>query len=151
MIVLQIIDTRIGLHKPYSPFTIPLTLPHFAVFRMSHLFRRLRPSSASNVVYSSCLATLYQGHALWYPKPHGTGEPQIGNVGYMDEGAFIRLFNLDSSKPEQQVTFWPTPFNPAVPLNSEVFKQLDKREVLRSGHYSSHGVCRMKISGGANV
>lgn len=118
---------------------------------MPSLFRRPRPSDAPDVVYPSSLSTLYQGHALWYLEPHETGEPQIGDVGYMSEGAFIRLFNLDSSIPEQQVAFWDPPFKPTVPLDPGVFKPLDKRKALDPGHYPSHGVYQLTLGGGLDV
>ena len=140
-----------GTSKLCSTCFIPSTSQRSAISEMPNLFKRARPSLAPDVVYPSRLADLYQGHALWYPESHNTGEPQIGDVGYMSGGSFIRLFSLNSSlKPEQQVTFWPTPFTPAQ-LDPGVFEQLDKREALRPDHYLSHGVYRRKLSGAANV
>ena len=118
---------------------------------MPSLFRRQRPSSAPDIVYPSSLATLYQGYALWYPEPHVTGEAQIGDVGYIREGAFIRLFNLNSSRPEHQVTFWGGTFEPSAPLPPGVFDRLDKRRSLPADHYRSHGVERLNISGKLDV
>ena len=111
------------------------------------------PSSAPYVVYPTRLAYLHQGHALWYPEPlANTGEPQIGDVGYMSEGAFIRLFSLNPSlEPEQQVTYWSKPFKPTALLDPAVFKELDQREALRPGHYTSQGVYRLKLGGSLNA
>ncbi|EKM58888.1 uncharacterized protein PHACADRAFT_249001 [Phanerochaete carnosa HHB-10118-sp] len=69
------------------------------------MFRFRRLPSAPYEIYSSSLDTLYLGHALWYPEPHVTGEPQIGDVGFARRGAFVRLFNLDTSAPEKKVTY----------------------------------------------
>ena len=118
---------------------------------MLSFFRWHRPSDAPDVVYPSSLSTLYQGHALWYPELHETGELQIGDVGYMSEGAFIRLFNLNSSTSERQVTFWDPPFKPTIPLDPGVFKPLDKRKALDPGHYLSHGVHQLTLGGGLDV
>ncbi|EKM58787.1 uncharacterized protein PHACADRAFT_191123, partial [Phanerochaete carnosa HHB-10118-sp] len=74
------------------------------------MFRWFRPLSAPDEIYASSLQTLHLGHALWYPEPHESGEPQIGDVGFMFEGAFIRLFNLDTSAAEKKVTFWDPPY-----------------------------------------
>ena len=119
---------------------------------MPSLFSRPRPSDAPDVVYPSCLSTLYQGHALWYPEPHVTGEAQIGDVGYISEGAFIRLFNLNSARPEHQVAFWDTTkFEPIAPFPLGAFDRLDSRNALPPNHYCSSGVERAEISGSAEV
>ena len=145
-------SARPSMHGLFR-FCPACTPRHPAVFDMSSFFKRPHPSSAPYAVYSSGLADLHEGHALWRPEPHaGTGKPQIGDVGYMSEGAFIRLFSLNPSlKPEQQVTFWPKPFKPATLLDPEVFDQLNKREALRTGHYPSHGVYRLKLGGSSDV
>ena len=47
-------------------------------------------------IYRDRLATTYPalGHALWAPNPQvGQGPVKIGDVGYVREGKFIRLFN----------------------------------------------------------
>ena len=142
-----------GLFRLCPASTIPHTPRHPAVSYMSSFFKRPHPSSAPYSVYSSGLADLHEGHALWRPEPHAsTGEPQIGDVGYMSEGAFIRLFSLNPSlEPEQQVTFWSRPFKPTALLDPEVFRELDRREALRPGHYTSHNVHRLSLSGSFDV
>ena len=47
-------------------------------------------------VYRNNLSFLHQGCALWNPKPlEGIYDRvSIGDVGYIDEGAFIRMFNV---------------------------------------------------------
>ena len=97
---------------------------------------------------------LRYGYALWHPEPHKTGEAQIGDVGYIREGAFIRLFNLNASKPEHQVRqFRRKPsFEPTAPLSSEVFEALDeRRSLLPIGSYRSHGVQQSALNGAVNI
>lgn len=47
-------------------------------------------------VYRKHLSFLFQGFALWRPSPVGNiyNRVSIGDVGYIDEGAFIRMFNV---------------------------------------------------------
>ncbi|EKM58806.1 uncharacterized protein PHACADRAFT_86413 [Phanerochaete carnosa HHB-10118-sp] len=104
------------------------------------MFRLHRLPPAPDEIYSSSLATFHEGHALWYPEPHESGEPQIGDVGFIHRGAFIRLFNLDTSAPEKKVTFWPVPFDDIKPLPPHVL-QIDRRHrPLVPDHYCSHGM-----------
>jgi hypothetical protein len=47
-------------------------------------------------VYREQLTSLYHGHALWEPSPIRTLYDQvtIGDVGYVNEGFFHRMFNV---------------------------------------------------------
>jgi hypothetical protein len=47
-------------------------------------------------VYRDHLSALSQGLALWNPNPQKTiyDKVSIGDVGYMHEGMFIRMFNV---------------------------------------------------------
>jgi hypothetical protein len=47
-------------------------------------------------VYRECLSSLYHGVALWSPNPVESiyNQVSIGDVGYLDGGAFIRMFNV---------------------------------------------------------
>jgi hypothetical protein len=46
-------------------------------------------------VYRDQLTSLYHGHALWDPDPAGVYEGvSVGDVGYMRDGCFYRLFNV---------------------------------------------------------
>jgi hypothetical protein len=49
-------------------------------------------------VYQKHLSFLSQGFALWNPNPLGDfysyDRVSIGDVGYLDEGFFIRMFNV---------------------------------------------------------
>lgn len=53
-------------------------------------------------IYASELATLGYGYPLWFPEPDPLkGEVQIGDVGFIKDGIFTRLFNIcqDSGSP----------------------------------------------------
>ena len=46
-------------------------------------------------VYREQLSSLYHGLALWRPSPEGLYDRvTIGDIGYISEGAFIRMFNV---------------------------------------------------------
>lgn len=44
-------------------------------------------------LFASQLIHLGYGHPLWYPEPDGGREVEIGDVGYITDGSFRRLFN----------------------------------------------------------
>lgn len=48
----------------------------------------------ADLIYADQLYGHGYGHPLWHPEPNSTGEVQIGDVGYIFEGAFVRLFNI---------------------------------------------------------
>ncbi|GJE94286.1 WD40 repeat domain-containing protein [Phanerochaete sordida] len=118
------------------------------------MFELYRPKGARedptspHVVYPSSLFSLDLGYALWYPEPHEpTGQPQIGDVGYMRRGGFIRLFNINESRDEHAVGFWKPPFKPDSTPSPDVFI-LDKRDrPIAPGPYPSKGVRRVEIGG----
>ena len=56
--------------------------------------RSKKPKDASTI-YAKKMDFMRAGYALWCPEPHSkSGEVQIGDVGCIDEGAFIRFFNV---------------------------------------------------------
>ncbi|EKM56568.1 uncharacterized protein PHACADRAFT_253776 [Phanerochaete carnosa HHB-10118-sp] len=93
------------------------------------MFFLRRPPSAPDEIYSSSLATLHQGHALWCPEPNESGEPQIGDVGF-------------------KVTFWDPPFEITEPLPPGALKIYRRHRPLVPDHYRSHGV-EVKQRGGS--
>lgn len=54
-------------------------------------------------IYAHEMLMLKEGHGLWFPEPHKTGMPQMGDVGFFTAGAFRRLFSLNSEEPEHVV------------------------------------------------
>ena len=106
-------------------------------------FRKKPPSSLSDV-YSTCISPYMQGYPLWFPEPHDTGEPQIGDVGYLHQGAFVRLFNINISNTGNYVTRWKRPFVVTEPLDSAAF-DADLRKILLPGPYRSHGTAERDV------
>lgn len=51
---------------------------------------------APNVYYTelSRHSGQWLGHPLWFPDPGNSGEVEIGDVGYVHKGRFLRLFNV---------------------------------------------------------
>lgn len=45
-------------------------------------------------LYADQLAGRGFGFPLWYPEPGSESGPEIGDVGFLHEGRFIRLFNV---------------------------------------------------------
>lgn len=44
--------------------------------------------------YATELVKSQYGHPLWYPEPDESGELELGDVGYIENGRFYRLFNV---------------------------------------------------------
>ena len=104
--------------------------------------------SAPYVVYPSSLFCLSLGYALWFPEPHQTvGEPQIGDVGYVSEGAFIRMFNINVSKPEYQISHWGVPFETTEAPAENLFRPDKRLRPIKDDHYVSRGVRKKEIQG----
>jgi hypothetical protein len=79
------------------------------------------------------------GYALWEPSSGGEfGPVKIGDVGYMRQGKFHRLFNalLSADHPSHHGALLPDPHEPLVPSVSD---HID-RGTLQSDHYCSVGV-----------
>ncbi|THH02772.1 hypothetical protein EW026_g167 [Hermanssonia centrifuga] len=49
-------------------------------------------------IYASQLSHHGEGHPLWSPEPSKFGEVEIGDVGFIQDGAFFRLFNVTVAK-----------------------------------------------------
>lgn len=89
-------------------------------------------------VYRDQLTALSQGLALWDPNPpkYIYNNVSIGDVGYLQEGAFIRMFNV--------MLPWDDPSNrtlgkPAFdyePLDWDPFANTLKRHFKKVEHYS---------------
>jgi hypothetical protein len=101
------------------------------------------PGEPISTIYSKALyGTLNEGLALWYPEPHReTGEVQIGDVGYVSDGAFIRLVNVDTESPSHAVRegCWPSSFSPTAP-DPRALMHESREHALGPGDLSSKGV-----------
>ena len=86
-------------------------------------------------IYREQLSSLYHGLALWDPKPvedlhKRPGHVSIGDVGYLDNGGFIRMFNVTLP--------WDDPSNKLLgePEKYERIKSINVRKnVIREGEY----------------
>jgi hypothetical protein len=79
------------------------------------------------------------GHALWEPSPDGgRGPVEIGDVGYIRQGKFHRLFNalLSTDHPSHRGVRLPEHHEPLIPQISD---HID-RGTLQLDHYCSEGV-----------
>ncbi|KAF8260476.1 hypothetical protein EI94DRAFT_1748313 [Lactarius quietus] len=75
---------------------MPLPQPHYSVYREQ-------------------LTSLYHGHALWDPDPANLYDMvSVGDVGYVREGYFFRMFNvlLKSDHPSNRIIGEPDPYEP---------------------------------------
>jgi hypothetical protein len=83
------------------------------------------------------LSSVYHGIALWHPSPlEGFNHISIGDVGYLNEGAFIRIFNATLPRDD--------PSNKFIEI-SEGYKPLKRqhsnnvrRSEVRQEEYYSH-------------
>jgi hypothetical protein len=91
-------------------------------------------------IYQEQLSSTYHGLALWKPNPEGLyDQVTIGDVGYVSEGAFIRLFNVTLPwDDESNKTFGDPPHYD--PLSSDSFTIRDEN-FGKTDHYS-RGVSR---------
>ena len=98
-------------------------------------------------VYQDQLAALSHGLALWNPSPQKQiyDNVSIGDVGYMHEGMFIRLFNVTLP--------WDHPSNKK--LGRWFYETLDTGPLtigvnFDNVDYCSHGIIRMSGSNTAS-
>ena len=91
-------------------------------------------------VYCDELTSLSQGLALWNPNPPKDiyNNVSIGDVGYLHEGTFIRMFNvmLPWDDPSNRTLGNPEPFNT---LYGDPIINIQKSD-LDGGYYCSHYV-----------
>ena len=90
-------------------------------------------------VYREQLTSLYHGIALWNPNPvqhlYDCGHVSIGDVGYLCDGGFVRMFNVTLP--------WNDPSNTKLGIPME-FKSLevgalvDVHEFPQIEYYSRH-------------
>jgi hypothetical protein len=90
-------------------------------------------------IYRDQLATLPHGLALWNPNPPKRiyNNVSIGDVGYLKEGTFIRMFNvmLEWDDPSNRQLGVPEFYEP---LNCGPFVNTLERDFDRVDHYSSY-------------
>ena len=89
-------------------------------------------------IYRVQLSSQYLGLALWDPNPvkglfKDPGHVSIGDVGYLDNGAFMRIFNV--KLPRDQETFIEIPEG-YKPLKREHFDNVRSSDVLQEEYHS---------------
>ena len=89
-------------------------------------------------VYREQLTSQYHGTALWHPDPvevlYDCGHISIGDVGYLDDGDFIRMFNVTLP--------WDDPSNAKHGIPNE-FSSLEQglvrgSQICQTEYYSPH-------------
>lgn len=99
-------------------------------------------------VYAASLLPVGEGYALWYPEPHKSGgEVQLGDVGYIENGAFMRLFNVATDR-ELRIVGWDDsktfPNPELVPPEAMLLDTRD--QPLAPGPYHSDGVVETSVN-----
>jgi hypothetical protein len=95
-------------------------------------------------VYRERLSSLYHGCALWKPEPVGNlyNKVLIGDVGYIYNGFFYRMFNVmdswNKSPPANQRLGEPDQYKP---LDEGLFNNI-RRSRFEKGDYHSPNVSR---------
>jgi hypothetical protein len=91
-------------------------------------------------IYREQLVSQYHGHALWDPNPvqglfTDPGRVSIGDVGYLDDGAFMRIFNvkLPRDNPSNEFIEIPEGYKP---LEREHFHNIRRSEVHQEEYHS---------------
>lgn len=98
-------------------------------------------------VYAQELASRGYGYPLWYPEGSKTGVPRIGDVGYISEGAFVRLLNVREAKDSDRYKKGGPPDN-YVPLEYDEDELDDTRDAaLQTRVISSQSVSHFEVSG----
>ena len=93
-------------------------------------------------IYREQLSSLYHGLALWDPKPvenlhNQPGHVSIGDVGYLDNGIFMRMFNVTLP--------WDDPSNKLLGKPPEKYERIEpsyfgnvRENEIREGVYRTH-------------
>lgn len=97
-------------------------------------------------VYSKLLFQRGYGYPLWEPEPTEAGEVLVGDVGYIRDGGFYRLFNttLPADHPLHESHGVPDGYEPFIYPN--VLRH-HRRHVLDSGPICSKNVSATAMEG----
>ena len=93
-------------------------------------------------IYREHLSSHNHGLALWDPKPDDNlykqpGHVSIGDVGYLDDGAFMRIFNvtLPWDDPSNKLLGRPGKYEPIEPSD---FSNVRDTETREGEYYTVH-------------
>ena len=103
-------------------------------------FPPIMPVDQPFSIYREQLSSQYQGLALWDPNPveglfNDPGHVSIGDVGYLDNGAFMRIFNVKLPRDNRSNKFIEIPEG-YKPLNWENFNNVRRSEVNQEEYHS---------------
>ncbi len=101
--------------------------------------------TAAYNIYARELLPRKHGYALWHPEHTKFGEVQIGDVGYLHDGAFYRMFNATQSEKQQRRV--PDDYQPFV-INDRL---LHKTKDVIKASLASKSVTSYDISGSAGT
>jgi hypothetical protein len=92
-------------------------------------------------IYREQLSTQYHGLALWDPNPveglfRNPGHVSIGDVGYLENGIFMRIFNVKLPRDDPSNSFIEIP-DKYEPIKREHFGNVRRSEV-RQEEYQNH-------------
>lgn len=107
------------------------------------------PVNPPFTVYRDQLTSLFHGFALWKPNPHKAiyDKVSIGDVGYVREGGFIRMFNvmLPWDHESNRKLGKPMPYESLSCGPDPLVNILE--DPLGKGEYCSHSVSTMTNAG----
>jgi hypothetical protein len=93
-------------------------------------------------IYREQLSSHFHGLALWDPMPVGILHKQpdhvsIGDVGYLDNGAFMRMFNvtLPWDDPANRLLGKPEKYEP---IEQSYFGSVRDKEIREGEYYNPH-------------
>lgn len=91
-------------------------------------------------IYREQLSSQHHGLALWNPKPvddlfKDPGHVSIGDVGYLHNGTFMRIFNVKLPRDDPSNTSIDIPEG-YMPLKGEHFHNVHRDEVCQEEYHS---------------
>ena len=94
-------------------------------------------------IYRDQLSSQYQGIALWNPKPveklhNQPGHVSIGDVGYLNNGAFMRMFNVTLPWNDPSNKLHGKPPEKYERIKSIYFDNVQDDEIREGEYYSPH-------------
>lgn len=95
-------------------------------------------------VYAEQLSSQSLGHPLWFPEPTKAGETQIGDVGYIENGQFHRLFNITVAADHQWNAYVGVPEGFA-PIDIPEYHRQRKSNYLSPGLLGSQSVKALEV------
>lgn len=96
--------------------------------------------SLAAIVYAEQLRNVRHGEPLWQPEPSDRGEVQIGDVGYIEDGRFQRLFNAVDGSSSRDKSL-PETFKPLL-YDAKRLEEVDHQFLLPMQPQQSESIVR---------